>query len=812
MSHHGPENWPPMRPQARPWTRWWWPGSAVDKPTITRLLETYHEAGLGGVEITSIYGVQGHEHRTIPYLSPEWIGMVRHAIAEAHRLGMQVDLPPGSGWRIGGPFIDRSRGGSALSIAGAESPSGCRATCRPTDEQVKRAGPGGQGRAFNPFSRASLQAVINHFTPAFGGLDIRAQFHDSWEYQSSGCPELFDEFRRRRGYDLADHLADLVGDGGAERRARATYDVQLTLAELALEAFVAPWTEWCRDLGQMSRNQAHGSPGNWLDLYAAADIPETEGFREPTADTPLVSKFASSAAHVTGRTLVASETGTWLREHFHVSPGDLRRLIDVLFAAGINHHVYHGTAYSPPDAPWPGWLFYASAQINPQNPLWPHFADLNRYVARCQSVLQSGSSDNDLLVYFPVHDVLHRPDRKFGELLTINGEWFRYIADAAEVFRRLWRRGYAFDYVSDRQIASLATDQNGRLVAPGGTYRALLVPPCRYLPVETLDRLVELAGRGVPVIFAAPVAADVPGLARLDERRERLHELMAAISSSADCEAALDAAGVCREPMTDSPGLIWARRRWEGGHHYFITNQSATPIDAWHPLAVACRSALVMDPASGRTGLAAMRPCGGGNEVRLQLAPGESWLLRTFEACGTTAAPWRYADAAGPAHELRGTWRVTFLSGEGDLPPAYETNVLASWTDRGGAAEQFAGTALYRLHFDAPPEGGPNWLLDLGDVRSAARVRLNGDRLDTPIGPAFRIRLPELRPTGNVLEVEVTNLAANRIRHFDRTGVAWKVFGDINFVDRDYRPFDASGWPLEASGLLGPVRLVALEP
>lgn len=44
--------------------------------------------------------------------------------------------------------------------------------------------------------------------------------------------------------------------------------------------------------------------------------------------------------------------------------------IDQLFLAGINHVIYHGTAYSPADAPWPAWLFYASTHANSRNPLW----------------------------------------------------------------------------------------------------------------------------------------------------------------------------------------------------------------------------------------------------------------------------------------------------------------------------------------------------------------------------------------------------------------------------------------------------------
>jgi hypothetical protein len=41
--------------------------------------------------------------------------------------------------------------------------------------------------------------------------------------------------------------------------------------------------------------------------------------------------------------------------------------------------------------------------------------------------------------------------------------------------------------------------------------------------------------------------------------------------------------------------------------------------------------------------------------------------------------------------------------------------------------------------------------------------------------------------------------------------VDWKVMKEINLVDLRYEPFDASGWPVAPSGLLGPVRLVPLE-
>ena len=184
-------------------------------------------------------------------------------------------------------------------------------------------------------------------------------------------------------------------------------DYRETISDVMCEVTLPLWADWSRLNGFLTRNEAHGSPGNWLDLYAAADIPETEMFHRDR--NKLVSKFSSSAAHVTGKPLVACETGTWLKEHFTVTLGDLKYLLDDLFLSGVNHIFYHGTCYSLDEAAWPGWVFYASTQMNPRNSIWRDAPVLNDYAARCQSVLQSGQPDNDLLVYWPIHDLWHSP-------------------------------------------------------------------------------------------------------------------------------------------------------------------------------------------------------------------------------------------------------------------------------------------------------------------------------------------------------------------------------------------------------------------
>ena len=158
---------------------------------------------------------------------------------------------------------------------------------------------------------------------------------------------------------------------------------------------------------------------------------------------------------------------------------------------------------------------------------------------------------------------------------------------------------------------------------------------------------------------------------------------------------------------------------------------------------------------------------------------------------------------------ISGEWRVRFLEGGPELPTGFTTSMLRSWTELGGpAAHAFAGAALYTMTFDAPAGPPSDWLIDLGKVAESARVRLNGRRLGTVFTAPYRLPAGPLKPRGNLLEVEVTNLSANRIRDLDLRKVPWKIFHDINFVNLDYKPFDASAWPLRASGLLGPVTLI----
>ncbi|HWI57307.1 MAG TPA: glycosyl hydrolase, partial [Bacillota bacterium] len=658
------------------------------------------------------------------------------------------------------------------------------------------------------------------------GAKPRAMYHDSYEYRSDWAPDFLAAFEKRRGYCLQTELPTLFGNPATapdpDRVARVKCDYRETISDVMAEESLPLWAEWSRRQGFLTRNEAHGSPGNWLDLYAAADIPETEMFYKDRSK--LVSKFASSAAHVSGKPLVAAETGTWLKEHFTETLGDMKYLLDDLFLSGVNHIFYHGTCYSPDEAGWPGWHFYAAYEMNPRNSVWRDVPALNAYAARCQAVLQCGRPDNDILLYWPIHDFWHNPTGMVRQLTVHARDWFedQPIGQSAE---HLWNRGYAFDYVSDRQLAK-AQAVPGKISLPGGAYRVVVVPPSQHLPVETLRKLLTLAESGATILFEDHLPSTVPGLGRLQERQAELQQLLAKVHFSAqekltrtrlgqgrvlvgDLEAGLAGAGVPREPMVDHAGLLCVRRADATARYYFIANRSEqAAVKDWVPLAKGAQSAVVMDPLSGRTGSGVLRQRQDQTEVYLALEPGESVIVRCAAPNPGPEPQWPWWNPCGQPVQLEGTWQVKFLQGGPDLPGPLQTQRLASWTELGDTnAQRFAGTALYQLTFDAPKVAQDYWRLDLGKVCQSARIRLNGQALGTWITPPFRVVVHSLKPRANVLEVEVTNVSANRIRDLDRRGVKWKNFYDINLVNLDYKPFDASNWPSTDSGLLGPVTL-----
>ena len=98
-------SWPEITNETKPWTRWWWHGSAVNPTELTANMEELEKAGFGGLEITPIYDVKGKEDLSISFQSPEWMDVFQHTLNEGKHIGLGIDLANASGWPFGGPWI-----------------------------------------------------------------------------------------------------------------------------------------------------------------------------------------------------------------------------------------------------------------------------------------------------------------------------------------------------------------------------------------------------------------------------------------------------------------------------------------------------------------------------------------------------------------------------------------------------------------------------------------------------------------------------------------------------------------------------------
>lgn len=100
--------------------RWWWFGPAVTKPEIKRELEQMKAAGIGGVEIATLYPLDLDSpetgFRNLPFLSDEHIEDLKFAGEEARKLGLRVDITLTSGWPYGGRHIGVMQAAGALRV------------------------------------------------------------------------------------------------------------------------------------------------------------------------------------------------------------------------------------------------------------------------------------------------------------------------------------------------------------------------------------------------------------------------------------------------------------------------------------------------------------------------------------------------------------------------------------------------------------------------------------------------------------------------------------------------------------------------
>lgn len=877
--------WPEITKTTKPWTRWWWMGSAVDKENIKRSLIHFQQAGLGGVEITPIYGVKGQGDKEITFLSADWMDMLNYTLKTADSLDLGVDMVLGTGWPYGGAHVPSTLAATKILVEkipvakgttlkqklhpqAKKERAGAKLLCvlafdedghyqdltsalhqneiefkakrkkyilyavfeGKTRQKVKRAAPGGAGFTLDHYSNQALQHYVKPFEKAFLQKqgNLRSVFNDSYEvYNTDFTPAFFEEFQQRRGYNLKPYLPLLLDTLSHDLGNRVKSDYRETLSDLLLEAFTQPWTEWAHRQQFKSRLQAHGSPGNLIDLYAAADIPECETFgsmpydidgfrREPqnirTGDAdPVMLKFSSSAAHIAGKKKVSAESFTWLREHFKTALSQCKPEAEDLLLNGINHLFLHGSTYSPQTASWPGWKFYASVNFNVTNPIWEDAPALFEYITRCQSLLQAGQPDNEVLLYWPIHEIWARflKGTLFHQFKIHSLDDWLYGTSFYEMAKKLMQTGYGVDFISD-QFLQKAIVEKGQLRLPGGLYQSLVVPKTEQLPLKTLEKLLQLKKEGAHIVFEG-LPKTVPGYHNFQAKTTSLQILIAKnaafLSPTPKVVEALQERQLFPEQITQT-GLKFIRRADGLDKIYFLVNHTPNTFEGFLPLQVATKKVTIMDPHQGSFGQAITRLADGQVEVYVQIPSGGSLFLKTDAS--TDLPHWDYWTAASEGLILDVPWQLEFIKGGPKRPAKYRLEKPGSWTTISPEAEAFSGTVHYKTTFAKPRVDADAWKLDLGEVRESAKVWLNGQLVGTAWAPPFEVILPPLAEE-NTLTIAVTNLGANRIRAKERRGEEWKIFNEINMVNKDYKPFDASNWEPMPSGLLDHVKLIPLK-
>lgn len=673
-------------------------------------------------------------------------------------------------------------------------------------------------------TRAFLKITHETYRQAVGdqfGKIVLGFFGDEPDYSSSipWTPKLLEEFQARKGYDLKPYIPTFfVGRGVAEteetRRVRADYsDVWSGIFQ---HTFFGEQAEWCKKynveyLVHLNHEETmvalERSEGDYFRDNREVEVPGIDNLSQlvPNAvHTPdgtwninnNFPKLASSAAHLFGRPQVWAEEGG--------GPGiDGKYQLDFQLARGVNAleirvPVLRGGG--DPSTPAP-----AAFAVPPQSAMVAWYANRGGYL------MAIGRPAAQVGLYHPGNSIwmgdseADRSTTKLGwQLLEHQVDW---------------------DYFDEQSLSSVATIENGGFKnLSGQTYKAIVFPSMTVITRTGLERLQAFVKAGGKAIFVGKTpglivdktflnAKDVPDLsfATLIEPAGDITAKVLATLPKPDVK--LDA---------DFPRLTYAHRSWRDAEMYLFFNESnraesRTATIAGHGQAQA------WDLGTGEIHpIAAATAEGDSVRFPLVLGPYEAKVVVVGPLPSGVASPEPSLASGTTLAELSGDWTV-------DLNGKQVTTPLKSWEDLGAAS--FAGPATYRKQFTATAApAGQRVFLEIADVNDYARVKLNGKDLGGHAWQPYRWEVTNVVKSGsNDLEVEVRTTAAGRGPGAPPPAAAAGAPATGGRGGRGGRgggqgaaaatPYGAPGAapagrgrgaaPPPASGLLGPVRLVA---
>ena len=398
-------------------------------------------------------------------------------------------------------------------------------------QAVINGAPGAAGPVLNHYNKTAVEKYLNRMSDGLSdtlenlGDHFRAMFCDSLEMEGANWyDDLPDEFEKRRGYALLPYLPFVlykIGHMGnpveeeygcnfsAEVELdlqRVRYDFYITRLELFRERFIDTFNEWCHRNNVKSRIQAYGRGYHPLEASELIDIPECETWlRETVGDEftdigwrgraySVINKFVASGARLSGNKLVSCEEITNTSMVFNATLEAIKVAGDQSNLSGVTHSVLHGFNYSPPEAPFPGWVQYGTF-FNERNPWWPYLRLWTDYKARLSTVFMRSIPVADIAVMHPLADMWMKFGPQRDPFPVV-----KYPDYQHNVWEAIQQNGFGCDYISERTLQE-ARFLDGSLEYGSRSYSTLILLEVETILPETVKALEKFADTGGKIIF-----------------------------------------------------------------------------------------------------------------------------------------------------------------------------------------------------------------------------------------------------------------------------------------------------------------------
>lgn len=713
------------------------------------------------------------------YLSKEFFRQYRVIVDECARIGMNCYLYDEGGWPSGGAcgqVLESDPERFVRRIVVPDGKDSWRIDSMPTP-------PGKSGmpnllmrEVTDRFLELTHEQYAKHFGKTFGKT-FHFAFMDEPATPTAAedalpwCPDMFEEFEKRKGYDVTPYLGAMLRPipSAMPEVTQARSDYLDVVSQLFAERFVRPVTAWCRRHKLLSGGHfsveddqenciLHDHGAHTLRVLRELDFPGVDViWRQlwPGMRLNPFPKFASSAAAQNGNKFVLAEVfGVY---GSGITPAQMKFIIDYMAVCGINTFVGGVLPYTTRN----GQIGGERPFFGRVNPLWRHMKPYHDAVARLCRLMTTGRPAAETALFFDTLNLWR------GPMVTQHP-----AAEQEKIAYRLLEQQSDFDFVDDDVLAKARLHRGKLKVGPAEYGRLVLPVDCRM--TDAARKKVDfLRSRGLAVL-TSDETADVPPTLEITPRDWRFRVCKRALPGGnalymilnvSQCAvtrtfraAETGPAALCD---TDAGRLCQVKR--QGG----AWEWSFGPLDS---------AVFLVGPDAAKAEPAPMRP-------GKTLAELDGWKLRPVRQTKVGAHDYEIFDLKrASAKPVRlGDWRKTL-------------------------GDDFSGEAVYTTEFDGKGLARAAFL-DLGDVRYLAEVRLNGQKVGTVWRAPFVLDVRgRILPGRNSLAVTVVNTLANAISPlavYER----WKR--ELPFMwpyEERQRTFERESL---ASGLFGPVVLKA---